>query len=202
MLGRNSLIREWWHTDTDAHTSCGCCILAVLKARMDGFLGSLSWCLETAHGREVGIRWSSWSLTTWSILWFFESIWCKVNIRVLMLTLCHCNSVFSFQNRNADRKIILVEYIMYTYPRKVVNFSQSAENGLRLKCGTDSWCEEEHRSVLFSLCRSLTSFNCLPPFSLQNMVLTISSKHVYHFHGWVISSCMFSLCYAPGWTQT
>ena len=48
MLG-NSLPRGWWGPGTAAQRSCGAPSLAALKARLDGALGSLSWCGASLH---------------------------------------------------------------------------------------------------------------------------------------------------------
>ena len=53
--------------------SCGAPSLELLKARLDGAMGSLSWWGQPAHGRGWGSKFSfnvSHSMLLW--LWFFE----------------------------------------------------------------------------------------------------------------------------------
>jgi len=68
MLGRNSVLRGCWGSDTAAQ-SCGSPSLQVHRA-MDGALSSLSWWGAVSPWHRAGAPWSLRSPLTWTILSF------------------------------------------------------------------------------------------------------------------------------------
>jgi len=76
MLGGNFLLRGQWGAGTAAQRSCGTPSLEVLKARLDGALGSLSW-WGAGVGTELNWNWRIFKIPSLShsmILWFHDLI--------------------------------------------------------------------------------------------------------------------------------